>query len=1055
MKYILRIVILIQVIELVLPGQGMYAQNLDFRFDLITSEKRPLNQGLSQNTIYSIIQDRQGYLWIGTWDGLNKYDGLKFTTYDKSNGLSNEVINCLLESADGNIWIGTENGLNVLNKRTGEITVFQNITNDFTSLTDNWINHLYQPAPDRMFVCTRKGVNIIDLKTNMIRSFQNRESRDRRTKSNNIRYLTFHDADFFVGTDFGLIRYNPQTYENIRYLNRPGDPQSLSHNQVNVILPETDSTLWVGTEQGLNLLNLNTGVFLRYLHQPKVQGSISHNAVKSIFTDENGQVWIGTDGGGINLFDRQTGSFSQIRNQPGNPNSLNNNRVYSIFRDKHENMWFGTFKGLHRIDRYERNFLLYTHNPSDPNTVASNLIWSFCEVKPGFFWIGSDEGISIFNQAANRFSHIPYDPENPNGLSSKRIRCMVTDDYGKIWIGYRDAGLSKYDPETGRCEHFSPSIQYYNSLGDNFVISLLKDRNGMIWAGTFNGVNVIDPKTNKIRLFQNNPDDSASISSNNVYQIIEDSKGEIWLATYDGLNRFNRRSDNFSAFRQSPGQQNGFSSNRFFSLLEDSKGNFWVGSRGGGLLLFDRDEGKFLKSYSTLNGLPNNVIYGILQDNTGELWLSTNRGLSRFNISTETFVNYDVTDGLQSSEFNALSLLKSSSGLMFFGGMNGFNLFNPDEIQRNPERPDIVISGFTLFERQWPGQIYDGDTIVLKAQDNFFSFEFSALDFTSPYRSRFAYKLENFNSDWIWVDGTRNFAVYTKVNPGDYKFRVKGASSDGVWNEEGITVTVIIRPYWYQTWIFRILAAMMVIAAIWLTVWLRYKSMQKKAHLKNQMLQIENQLLDTRQQALRLQMNPHFIFNSLNSVQSFILSKDIDQAVNYLSRFSQLMRMIMTHSAENIIPLSDEIAAITHYLEIEKLRFDNKFSYSITISPMIDEAFTGIPPMIIQPYIENAIIHGLLHKESTGKIEIAFEKMDHQIHCTITDDGIGRKKAAEIKQKLGLHEKSRGMMISKERLDFFNKTENDIYSVKITDLTDDDGNPSGTKVELFFTHHEI
>ncbi len=1055
MKYILRIVILIQVIELVLPVQGMYAQNFDFRFDLITSEKRPLNQGLSQNTIYSIIQDSQGYLWIGTWDGLNKYDGLKFTTYDKSNGLSNEVINCLLESADGNIWIGTENGLNVLNKRTGEITVFQHITNDSTSLTDNWINHLYQPAPDRMFVCTRKGVNIIDLKTNKIRSFQNRESRDRRTKSNNIRYLTFHDSEFFVGTDFGLIRYNPQTHENIRYLNRPGDPQSLSHNQVNVILPETDSTLWVGTEQGLNLLNLNTGLFLRYLHQPKVQGSISHNAVKSIFTDENGQVWIGTDGGGINLFDRQTGSFNQIRNQPGNPNSLNNNRVYSIFRDKYENMWFGTFKGLHRIDRYERNFLLYTHNPSDPNTVASNLIWSFCEVKPGFFWIGSDEGISIFNQAANRFSHIPYDPENPSILSSKRIRCMVTDDYGKIWIGYRDAGLSKYDPVTGRCEHFSPSIQYYNSLGDNFVISLLKDKEGMIWAGTFNGVNVIDPKTHQIRLYQHNPEDSTTISNNNVYQIIEDSNGLIWLATYDGLNRFNRQSDNFSAFRQLPGQQNGFSSNRFFSLFEDSKGNFWVGSRGGGLLLFDREEGKFLKSYSTLNGLPNNVIYGILQDNTGELWLSTNRGLSRFNISTETFVNYDVTDGLQSSEFNALSLLKSSSGLMFFGGMNGFNLFNPDEIQRNPERPDIVISGFTLFERQWPGQIYDGDTIVLKAQDNFFSFEFSALDFTSPYRSRFAYKLENFNSDWIWVDGTRNFAVYTKVNPGDYKFRVKGASSDGVWNEEGITVTVIIRPYWYQTWIFRILAAMMVIAAIWLTVWLRYKSMQKKAHLKNQMLQIENQLLDTRQQALRLQMNPHFIFNSLNSVQSFILSKDIDQAVNYLSRFSQLMRMIMTHSAENIIPLSDEIAAITHYLEIEKLRFDNKFSYSIIISPMIDEAFTGIPPMIIQPYIENAIIHGLLHKESTGKIEIAFEKMDHQIHCTITDDGIGRKKAAEIKQKLGLHEKSRGMMISKERLDFFNKTENDIYSVKITDLTDDAGNPSGTKVELFFTHHEI
>ncbi len=1033
----------------------LMAYNDGYIFDLITSEKKALSKGLSQNTVYSILQDQQGNMWFGTWDGLNKFDGLKFTTYNKENGLSNEVINCLLESNDGNIWIGTENGLNVLDRRSGRITVFQHNPDDTTSLSDSWINCLFQSPSGKIYIGTKRGLNVLDVQTGKIQQFQSRDAAGRRSKSNNIRFVTRHNNRFLIGTDFGFVIYNPITQENTRYLNRPDDSTSLSNNQVNVIFADKNNQLWIGAEKGLNLMNEKEGTFKQFLHNPYDEASLSHNSVKTIFQDSDGNIWIGADGGGVNIYDPQHQNFKRITNEPGNPRSLNNNRVYSIVQDKTGNIWFGTFKGLNKIDRYTRNFNHFKHNPDDPNTVGNNLTWSFYEVSPDVFWIGTDEGISIFDRLTSSFSHIRPRPDQDNQLSSKRIRSIIMDDYGKMWIGTRDAGLNKYDPETGKSLTFLPSIQYANSLADKFVITLFKDKKGQIWAGTQNGLNCIDPATNQIKIFQHNPNDSTSLSHNTVYHIIGDGEGVMWLATYDGLNRYDPDQNTFTCYRHSPGMKKDLSSNRFFSLFEDSDQNFWVGTRGGGLLLFDRNSGQFTKSYTTADGLPNNVIYGILEDENGNLWMSTNWGLSKFDRRNQVFVNYDVTDGLQSSEFNALALLKSSSGLMFFGGMNGFNMFHPSEIQSNPQRPDIVISGFRLFNKPQPGEIYHGDTIILRAEDNFFAFEFSALDFTSPSKSQFAYILENFNSTWTYVDGARNFAEYTKVNPGTYYFNVIGSGSDGVWNKEGVKITVIVKPHWHQTWLFRSLFTIVLIAGIWYIIYRRFRFLQRKQKLANKMLHIENQLLDTQQKALRLQMNPHFIFNSLNSIQSFILSNDIDQAVNYLSRFSQLMRMIMANSTKSVITLSDEILAIKHYMEIEKLRFDDKFSYSINIAPEIDEEFTGIPPMIIQPYIENAIIHGLLHKKSHGNIDISFTKEGQIIHCIINDNGIGRERSSAIKSQSGLHHKSKGMMISKDRLDIFNKNEHDLFSVKVTDLTDSQGEPCGTRVELSITYQEV
>lgn len=1054
-KYILSKPVAWQIIAFLMLLQAHTLASSPYIFDLITSEKQAVKKGLSQNTIYSILQDSRGYMWFGTWDGLNKYDGYSFTIYNKENGLSNEVINHLLETHDGTLWIGTENGLNALDRKTGRITTYKNIPNDTTSLSDNWINHIYQIDKNTLYVSTKKGLNILNLQNGTIRRMLSSGAGERRTKSNNIRYTVKTGEAIFVGTDFGLIQYDPKTHENIRYLNRPNDPNSLSNNQINIIFTDNDDNIWVGTQNGLNLLDRSTGKFLVFKHDPQDQHSLSHNVVTAIFQDDKGRLWIGTDGGGLNVLQPETRRFVRIQNQPGNPHSLNNNRIYSITQDKTGNLWFGAFKGLNKIDRFNRKFDLYTHNPADPKSLGNNLIWSFCETSPDVFWIGTDEGISIYDRNSGHFSRLPYDPSNPHGISSKRVRHIIKDRQGNIWIGTRDAGLNRYDPVTGKFHHYRPSIQYHNSLGDDFVISLFEDRTGAIWAGTFNGLNRIDPNTGSIKLYQHQHDDPATISNNTVYHITEDQSGTIWIATLDGLNRYDRLTDSFTTYRQQPEAAQGLSANRFFYVHEDTARQLWIGSRGGGLLQFDPQEGKFVNTFTTAEGLPNNVVYGILEDEKGNFWMSTNWGLSKFDRANNTFINYDVTDGLQSNEFNAMAFLKCSRGMLFFGGMNGFNMFRPIEIEQNPNKPDIVISSFKKFNTKQPGELSNGDTIVLKPNENFFSFEFSALDFSNPYKNQYAYMLENFSSDWTYVDGMRNFAEYTNVSPGHYIFRVKGSNSDGIWNHEGTLLHIIVKPYWYQTWYFRSGFAAATISLVWLTFFVRYRSLSKKQRLNTKMLQIENQLLDIRQKALRLQMNPHFIFNSLNSIQSFILSKDIDLAVNYLSRFSQLMRMIMINSSESIIPLSDEITAITQYLEIEKLRFDDKFSYQINVAEEIDEEFTGIPPMLIQPYIENAIIHGLAHNEAPGKIEIAFKKNSDTIHCTIQDNGIGRDKAAEIKQQMGLEQKSRGMMISKERLDFFNKKENDLFSVKVTDLKNADGTPAGTRVELLITYQEI
>jgi hypothetical protein len=508
-------------------------------------------------------------------------------------------------------------------------------------------------------------------------------------------------------------------------------------------------------------------------------------------------------------------------------------------------------------------------------------------------------------------------------------------------------------------------------------------------------------------------------------------------------------------FTHDPLNENTISSDRVFSIYQDIEGTYWIGTMGGGLNRFDPLSGNF-KTYNESDGLPNNVIYTTLDDGEGNLWIITNRGISKFNKKNETFVNYDTKDGVQGNEFNVGAFFKNRKGEMYFGGMNGFNVFHPSEITLNNRPPRMVFTGFRILNALQDLELDNGEVIRLHYNESYFSIEFSALDYTNPSKNLYRYKLVNYDDDWIFANASERRAEYRKVDPGSYRFVVTGSNNDGVWNEDGISLTIIIRPPWWQSWIFRLAFALVFISTLWSIILFRIRTIRRKHDIEKKMLSIEKQVFELEQKALRLQMNPHFMFNSLNAIQNFVLANDTDKAVNYLAKFSHLMRMILANSTAALITLKDELQALIYYIDLEKLRFDDKFDYKIIRDPDIDEEFVEIPPMLFQPYVENAIIHGLVNSNKPGMLEISIKKINRgTIRCTVKDNGIGREKAIEIRNASGIKRQPKGMIITQERIEIFNKQSRKNFSVRITDLKDDKGGAAGTIVEFTIQYKDI
>ena len=449
------------------------------------------------------------------------------------------------------------------------------------------------------------------------------------------------------------------------------------------------------------------------------------------------------------------------------------------------------------------------------------------------------------------------------------------------------------------------------------------------------------------------------------------------------------------------------------------------------------------------------MVYAIVPDDNGALWASTSKGIMKYDLDTKETTNYDISDGLQGNEFSPNAFLKSKDGFVFFGGFNGFNYFKPDEIHLETTNPNLVITKLLSGDGKKHRYLLHGDTLHLSYKYNSFEIEFATLNLLRKNMVKYAYMLENYDREWEYHNSNHRYVEYNRMRPGTYVFKVKAANEVNQWMEEPVELTIIIHPAWYQTAWFNVLAILFLSLAIFIIIRQRNKNVHQKREQKRIISELETQMLLLKQKTLQLQMNPHVIFNTLNSIQQYILNNDVDNAVSYLSSFSKLMRRILNNSNERYVTLTDEIEAVSLYLQLESMRLGNRFSYKIDVDSDVDANNIEVAPLIVQPFVENAIIHGLVPKKDDCFLSIRFSKLsDNKLLCVVEDNGVGRKLSEKTKQEKGASHKSYGMSITRRRLETLTKISNDDFSVEVVDLYDDKGVASGTRVNIIISFYD-
>lgn len=831
-------------------------------------DRYSLEQGLSQSSGLCFLQDSQGFLWIGTEDGLNRFDGYTFQIYrqdpQEPHGLSNSHISSLYEDPSGALWVGTYGGgLNRLDRETGQFTHYRHIAQDANSLSDDQVMAVAGEQDGVLWVGTRGGgLNRFDLAQGRWQHHRTDSDNPYSLSDDRVSSILVDSSEvLWVGTANGLNRLDRETDRWQRYQWDPDDPHSLYGNAIESIAEDQAGDLWIGTAGGgLNRFDRETGTFVHYLHDPDDPHSLSSDSVTAVLRDPFGALWVGTTGG-LDRFDQQTEQFVHYRNVPGDPHSLSNNQVTSLGLDLSGGIWIGTRGGgLNRYDRQREQFALYRADPNDANSLSNNTVWGIYEEDSGVLWIGTNGGgLDRLDRQTGEWHHYRNDPADPYSLSHDVVVAVYEDRSGVLWLGTWGGGLARFDRETEQFIRYRYDSEDPYSLSSNIVWFIVEDRLGALWIGTAYGLNRFDRETQQFTRYYQDPEDLYSLSDNDVGSVLEDREGVLWFGTHRGLNRFDRDTERFTRYQHDPEDPQSLSHNIVFSIYEDQAGTMWLGTWGGGLNKFDRIAGTFAH-YRMRDGLPSDVIYGILEDEQGFLWLSTNNGISRFDPQTEMFRNYNVENGLQSAEFDFNSSFKGPRGEMYFGGINGFNVFRPDAVRDNAFVPPIALTSLTQGGEAVDLSVEALAEISFNWPNNDFEFEFAALSFYQPEKNQYAYVLEGYDDDWHYV-GTRRFGAYTNLPGGTYTLRLKGSNNDGVWNTEGLSIGVTIVPPFWSTWWFRGILAVTVVAVVIAGIRLRVNSIEARRR------ELEYQVADRTRELAALNAVAAAVSRSLNLEQ--------------------------------------------------------------------------------------------------------------------------------------------------------------------------------------------
>jgi signal transduction histidine kinase/ligand-binding sensor domain-containing protein/AraC-like DNA-binding protein len=985
------------------------AQKSDLRFKHLS-----VQDGLSRSWVKCFLEDRTGLLWIGTSDGLNKYDGQSFKIYkylpSQSRSLNHNDTNVIFEDSNGYLWVGTQAGLNYYQRESDEFIP--------VPFVNTYVTSLYELRKENLLVGTAGGLCIF----NTVSHTSKRLFDDLYVE----KILKDSRGNIWLATHTGLLLFNPvdNTVRSIKSGSSQKD--ALNNALLKIIFQDSREGIWIGTaSHGLYYLTYPTdhpdeARFINFKSDPTDSEHITEGAIYAIAEDEDSNLWVGIENGGINMlsleeFDKGDYLFTKIVNNPSDFSSLSNNSIHALYTDKQNSMWVGTYAG--GADYYNKLLQRFGHQEAIPgsNKSINNKYVSAILDEDKYLWVGAEKGLNRYNKATGNWEYFTHDFKDPTTIGSNTVLAIMRDSQSRLWVGTWNGGLNLFDEKSKSFLKFRHDPKNPASISGDNSYQIIESGNHHIWIGLM-GSGVVDynPEEGSFTSFQENPNKKNALSSDWVNDLIEDHLGNIWISTTEAVDRLNPTSGQFTTFTHDPIKAKSISYNGATCLFEDSRNTMWIGTSNGLNYFVEKDSS--FHHYTVEDGLPNNFIKAITEDHNGNIWFSTNNTLTMFKKGTALpehpeFRSFSVFDGLPSGEFVSHAVFHSSKGELYFGSTNGYFVFDPSGIINNPTIPKIVFTDLRVNNMavsiNTPGSPLEKDISVttqlkLSRKQNVFSIGFAALNFIEPENNRYAFKLEGFDKQWNYVSNQQS-ATYTNLDPGNYTFRVRASNNDGLWNEEGVSMKIIISPAWWQTWFARMVYLLLFTIGIFFfrkhtIISVNLKNVLWREHLEKQkfeeLTQMKQQFFANVSHELRTPLT--LILGPLSRLVKENMIPELDAIFRNSTRLKILVDQFldfgkMDSNMMMVSPTRTEVLELTRYL----MANFSDFAGQKNIELKLEAKFSKCVAMIDQDKYEKILTNLLSNamKSITGKgsvaAQLAFDLESSKLLIKVIDTGRG------------------------------------------------------------------
>jgi ligand-binding sensor domain-containing protein len=961
-----------------------------------------------------MLQDKNGFIWAGTDGGLNRFDGYEFKAFrnrpfDTSSLGDNAVYFIVEDSLNHNLWVGTRTCLNFFDTRTYNVIRYYN-KKTINELSDGKALNRFE-----WLLAYNTEVYHFDIRN---REFSN---------------VPIYDGDTRV-MDIDLI-------ENI-CIDKHGNYFIVGNQGVFVYDSIQKKCVRKAAAPDLNFLNKKTILYF--------------------IEDSNGDYWFATIADGIIKYSVDQQEYRKIKLPGDDPEKTI--RFDYILEDSYRNIWIAGSSGLFLIDQGVGKISRFIYDANRMDGISHKELNCLLEDKNRGLWVGTaGGGINFFYQENYKFHNISLVNKNREQLSPYVM--SLNKGFGnEIWYWCLNGNYGSFLPQwtqtkelltinennafrfatDGSIERLNnDTLIFLNGFSTVKLFPKRQSQNSFVINNSSGVCNVTRLRNGQIIWFVTKPNSDPHLIRDTfylnfyVYDFKEDRHGHYWLCGPSGMLWYNPDTKKYKIYRHDYKNILSLSSDIIYDIEVDELDNIWIATISGGLNYFDRSTETF-RHYSKNEGLLDDIIYAMEKDVNGNLWLSTNHGLSRFNPRTKTFRNFTSKDGLLNMEFNRQASYKNEKGQLFFGGVLGIDFFDPAEISDVKTNNILSFTGFSLFSNDLYPHLWNGEIPVfkLKYNQNYITIRFSAMDFKDAARVQYSYKL-NDNNEWITL-GNSHSLLLTNLTPGTHLFHIRSTTGNGEWSNAFKTCQIIITPPWWQSWWFQLLvmaAAVLGLSAIYRN---RIQQVRKKSSLKQQLQELE-------MRALKSQMNPHFIYNAMNSIQALVLAKKTEQASLYISKFGRLLRQVLDNSEKSLISLENELQSLELYIQLELLRLNVDLKYRIDVSEKVNVDEEHLPPLIFQPFVENSFWHGLSNKNGEKILNISIQVKDDWLLATIEDNGIGRTAAMTLNQTKHTINKSKGIEITSKRLTEHNKSMG-ISPVEVIDLYNEYRKAAGTRI---------